>query len=119
LPPTVYDYFQAALRQAPAPDAPCVVERDDEGNCVTFLLDLRGGCIERARFRSTTCVTLLALCEHLRQVISGATIDAAARLTAADLLCWHPEIPEARRGRAELAVRAVRTAISSSSGDSQ
>lgn len=117
MPATVYDYFQSALQHAPAPATGAEYERDSEGHCVSFLLVVRDGRIVRAQFRSTTCVTLLGLCEHLREAVSGLTIDAAARITAVDLLSCHPEIPSMRRGRAELAVRALRSALQFSSGD--
>ena len=76
-----------------------------------FALSTGGGCIERASYRSTTCVTLVGLCEHISRLLPGMKLGAALALAPEDLLRIHPEIPRHRRDRAELCIRALRAAI--------
>ena len=69
------------------------------------------GCIDEIEYRCTTCVTLVALCEHVAEDLRGVGLDRARELTAADILKLHPEIPYSRHSRADLATAAVRAAI--------
>lgn len=84
---------------------------DEEGNRAAFALQLAGAMVQGAEYRCTTCVTLVALCEHLRQAVIGATLPSASRWTAGTLIHLHPEIPECRHNRAHLAIRALHCAV--------
>ncbi|MEO8660712.1 MAG: hypothetical protein ABI693_19740 [Bryobacteraceae bacterium] len=108
---TVYDYFQQALRRPPSTVVAGPTVRDAEDNLAVFHVTLKNGRIAGATFRATTCVTLLALCEHLCQIAPGLTTAEAEALNSTSLLALHPEIPPARRNRAELAVRAFHQAL--------
>lgn len=86
------------------------------GNCASFQVELEAGRITRAVYRCTTCVTLVALCEHLAELAVGSSVEEAAAWEAQLLLRRHPEVPRERRDRAELAVRALRAALRSAAG---
>ena len=62
-------------------------------------------------YRSSTCATLLALCEHLTELVPGMTAGEALAYSAGNLLELHPEVPAGRRARADLAVRALRAGV--------
>ncbi len=115
---TIYDYFQRACRKpdAGAPAGPVNVIRADDGNCAGFQLELNEERIAGARYKCTTCVTLVALCEHLSELVVGMRADEAAEIRPELLLRLHPEMPEAKRDRAGLAVRALRAALGASVG---
>jgi len=110
---TIHDYFRRALWKpgfaAPAGPAAPLSLRD--GNCAAFRLVIAGGRVASARYRCTSCVTLVALCEHLAEVVTGMPLEEAERLRPEHLLGLHPEIPDAKRDRAVLAVQAMRAAL--------
>lgn len=111
----MYDYFQAALRRRPAEPSgePGPVVHGADGNLASFRLTARDGRVVAAAYRATTCVTLVALCEHIRELAIGRSLDELGRMTAADLRSLHPEIPASRADRADLAIRALRFAVES------
>ena len=109
----VHFYFGRALRRHPHPLDGEAGEReqDDEGNSAQISLIVSCGVITDVLYRCTTCCTLVALCEHLNELLQGKGLNAVDGYTADALLALHPEIPVSRRGRAELAVRALRAAM--------
>lgn len=110
--PNVFDYFERACRREPQPlrgmaGETCV---DPDGASAVFSLEVTGDHIVKAAYKCTTCCTLVGLCEHAAEMLSGMRTDEAARWTAATLLARHPEIPPMRQDRASLAARAVASA---------
>jgi len=111
---TVHDYFgQAYFRLArngvrPGLRGPLICGPD--GICAAFALETERDRITRVDYRCATCVTLVALCEHLAELASAMTVDEAARYKPRFLLDHHPEIPPERRDRAFVAVEAFRSA---------
>lgn len=108
----VLDYFQRACQRGITPPGGIAGEQcfDPEGNSARFWLETQGERIVRARFRCTTCCTLVGLCEHAAELLACMTLGEAAACTARRLLVLHPEIPEMRHDRALLAVNAIRSA---------
>ncbi len=112
---TVHDYYRQAYRklarlpEAGAPRFAAVFGADN--NCAAFQLEVAGGFIARADYRCTTCVTLIALCEHLAELAIGMSVEEASGYRPVLLLDRHPEIPPGRRDRAELAVQALKVAL--------
>lgn len=111
----VYHYFQQAYRRTLDPAAPLslvavqvALDDAEAGFAVRLGSD---GRVSSVDYRCTTCMTLLALCEHVAEELRGATLDEARSLRAEDLLRQHPEIPFSRQSRARLAVAAARTAM--------
>jgi len=110
---TIYEYLQRAFRRPPAPLPPGAAWcHDGDRNLVAFGARLECGRIIALGYRSTTCATLLALCEHLAEMVPGMTSAEALAYSAEDLLALHPEIPAGRRARAYLAVRALHAGLS-------
>ena len=110
----VYHYFERACRRertGRAEGQPGEKVVDDEGNSALFWLLVDRGSIRSADYRCTTCMALVGLCEHLREMVAGMPLERAAQMPAAELLRLHPEIPSYRRDRAELAVRALHSAV--------
>jgi NifU-like protein involved in Fe-S cluster formation len=75
-----------------------------------FWIRTAGERIIAADYRCSTCITLVALCEHLAELLIGFTADQAVQYTADRLLALHPEIPPERRNRAALAIDAMQSA---------
>jgi NifU-like protein involved in Fe-S cluster formation len=80
-------------------------------NCALFNLDFERARIVKAVYRCTTCVTLVAFCEHLSELVVGMPAERALKLDAEHLLRHHREVPAGRRDRAFLAVNALKIAV--------
>ena len=107
----VYYYFQQAFRRKTPPAKPQHWVSQDNATA-GFRLELgKHGRIEAAEYRCTTCMTLVAMCEHVSEQLRGATLEQALSFSAADLLKRHPEVPPMRRSRAYLAVAAAHAAL--------
>lgn len=113
MPDILYYFHRACQRNLEQTPRGTCGERvvDADGNFAHFSISTDGDLITGAHFRCTTCFTLVALCEHLSELLAGMSLDAALRLTAADLLHCHPEIPHMRQDRAELAIEAAHSAL--------
>jgi NifU homolog involved in Fe-S cluster formation len=110
---SVYYYFQRACLRELAALRGVSGDKifDGEGNCVVFWVEALSGTIAGAQYKCTTCATLLALCEHLSELLVGMKIEEAQKLTAAWLLELHPEIPNSKRERAGVAMQALQSAV--------
>jgi hypothetical protein len=112
----VHYYFQKACRRQLRPLTEPMHIVADENVQAGFAIRL--GSTERIDiidYRCTTCVTLVALCEHLAEELRDSTVEFARSLTAAKILALHPEIPLSRGSRAHLAVAAVHAALENTS----
>jgi NifU-like protein involved in Fe-S cluster formation len=108
----VYHYFQQAYRRQLRPLSSPLRFIDQDGLQAAFAVSICDvGRIERVDYRCTTCMTLVALCEHVAEQFCGATLEEARSLCADQLLELHPEIPASRRCRAHLALNAARAAL--------
>ena len=109
---STYDYFQRAYRRGAQTRAgtPGMLVRGSDGNCAVFWLDAPAGIISSVQYRSTTCVTLLAFCEHLSELAVGMALDQARQHNPEQLLALHPDVPQYRADRATLASEAFRSA---------
>lgn len=106
---SICDYFQHACRRVPAGGGGIAGEvvYGEDGACAQFFLEIDQGGITAATYKCTSCVTLIALCEHVAELVAGGE----DRITPERLLRLHPEIPPAKRERAALAVAALRAAM--------
>ena len=109
---STYDYFHRAFRrlQSRAGTAGTLIQGAD-GNCAIFWLDAPQGIINSAHYRCTTCVTLLAFCEHLAELAVGMPVEQALQHNPDQLIALHPDVPQYRADRATLASEAFRSAV--------
>jgi len=108
---TVADFVSQPVHAGDVAGAPLRGEASHPGRRVVWLGLWReaGGAVTRARFKATTCASLLAYaelaCELLEDGIAPETIDAA--VLHARLEGVHPQ----HRDRADLVVSALRSAL--------
>ena len=110
---STYDYFHRAFRrgaQTRAGTAGKLVQGAG-GNRAIFWLDVAHGRISSAQYRCTTCVTLLAFCEHLSELAIGMPVEQAMRHNPEQLLALHPDVPQYKADRATLASEAFCSAV--------
>jgi NifU-like protein involved in Fe-S cluster formation len=113
VPPSVFDYFSRALLR-PAEDLNGSVGdtlHAPDGATAVFSVRVIDGSVESVNYRCTTCVTLIAVCEHLSESIRGLTASAALSVTSAALRTVQKEIPPERHDRVDLAVEAMHSAV--------
>lgn len=119
-PPTVSDYVDRGMRRArgPAPAMSGLEARDDEGRCARFGVRLAGGVVTAVGFRASACVTLIAYCELAAERVDGQPLAAAVRaLQPGDLVRTLPAVPPAKRRCAQLASRALLSALAETAKD--
>ncbi|HET8550495.1 MAG TPA: hypothetical protein VFL57_20935 [Bryobacteraceae bacterium] len=107
---TVYDYFERAYRRSLDPVAGEPV-CDEHGNCAMFSVDVMAGRIAAVRYRCTVCITLVGLCQHLSELVTGLDAGAILEMQPDTLLGLHPEVPESKRPAALLALEALQSAV--------
>ena len=108
----IYDYFaRACRRDTEVSGVSGSAATDAEGNTATFWVTVRRGVIRSVRYKCTTCVTLVAFCEHLSEIAQDQAASEAVRFPSEQLLAAHTEVPPERRSRAALAVSALQSAI--------
>jgi hypothetical protein len=108
----VYHYFERSYRRQPQLDSSVLRFVADDEVQAAFVIRLASpDRIETVQYRCTTCMTLMAMCEHIAEDLQGSTIAQARTLTAERILAQHPEIPPSRRSRAHLAAAAAQAAL--------
>jgi NifU-like protein involved in Fe-S cluster formation len=110
---STYEYFQRAFRRGGFKliGQPGEMILGEDGNCAVFWVDARAGRIASAQYRCTTCATLLALCEHLAELMMGMELTKAYEYDADRLLALHTDVPKSHGDRAKLAMEAFRSAV--------
>jgi NifU-like protein involved in Fe-S cluster formation len=108
----VYYYFQQAYHRPLQPNPSPLRFVSDGDVAAAFLVRIDPpDKIESVEYRCTTCMTLVAVCEHISEELQGSTIARARTLTAERILEQHPEIPDSRHSRARLAAAAAQAAL--------
>jgi hypothetical protein len=109
----IYHYFQLSYRrQHPRTTAPNLAFLADDEVQAGFLVRVGStDRIEGVEYRCTTCVTLMAVCEHIAEELQGSTLARARTINAERILAQHPEIPLSRHSRARLAAAAAQAAL--------
>ena len=82
-----------------------------DGTSAVFAVGDAQGTITVVGYRCTTCVTLVAFCEHLCDLVRGRPVSEAIGITEEKLLAFHSEVPPERQDRATIAVQALRSAL--------
>jgi NifU-like protein involved in Fe-S cluster formation len=113
----VSDLFDRGLRCNR--ESPLTIEGDEQtdkdGLVARFSVAMNGTTLAAIRFRASTCITLVAYCELIRELMTGQDIKSAARLSLRDLIAELPDVPALKRDRALLAITAFRGALAAAS----
>ena len=109
----VSDLFDRGYRRNRLP--PLAIEgaelRDSNDLSARFSFDLERGAIKGARFRVSTCITLIAYCELIVELTAGKNAREAATLEERELIAALPDVHAMKRDRAVLAINALRAAL--------
>jgi NifU-like protein involved in Fe-S cluster formation len=111
---TVSDCFDRGLRRNRAEPFSIVGEKiaDANGLAAQFSLNIENGVIEAVRFNVTSCVALVAYAEVLAEEAGKLSLSSALAIAPRTLVETLEGVPLFRRDRANLAVAALRSAIS-------
>jgi NifU-like protein involved in Fe-S cluster formation len=110
---TVSELFERGFRrnrEAPLPLEGETV-KDAEGNTARFSVEIDDGHLDDARFRASSCTTLIAYCEAIAELAPGFSIEIAAQITPSELIAALPGVPALKQNRAVLAIAAFRAAL--------
>lgn len=111
---TVHDYFIEGYRRTGRTtlrDFSGTAVQGSEDLSAAFQLFVREGTVTRVEYRCSSCVTLVALCEHVAQHLVGQPVEIVRALGTELLATWHPEVPRSHQNRSSLVIRAVRCAF--------
>ena len=111
---TVHDYFIEGYRRTGRTtlrDFSGTPVQGSEDLSAAFQLFVREGTVTRVEYRCSSCVTLVALCEHVAQHLVGQPVEIVRALKPELLATWHPEVPRSHQNRSHLVIRAVRYAF--------
>jgi hypothetical protein len=107
----VYYYFQKAYRRQLQQTSSFRFLADDDAQAAFVVRLASPDTIAAVEYRCTTCMTLVAVCEHIAEELQGSTLTRAKTVTAERILEQHPEIPKSRHSRAHLAAAAAQAAL--------
>jgi NifU-like protein involved in Fe-S cluster formation len=97
------------------PETPLRTDRN--GLVAGFVVAIENGTITTIGFKASTCVTLVAYCELIAELIEGQHVAAAAALSPALLVANLSGVPALKRDRAMLAVDSFRAALAAAHGN--
>jgi NifU-like protein involved in Fe-S cluster formation len=110
----IHFYFQQAIHRKSQADCPSIRFLSDDDTQAGFLVQMDPGQVDTisdVEYRCSTCITLVAICEHIAQEWRGSTVVRAKTLTVERILEEHPEVPPSRHSRAYLAMAAAQAAL--------
>jgi NifU-like protein involved in Fe-S cluster formation len=110
-----FERGRSRMRQ-PLPGIPGETVNDHRGLQAAFAVRVVDNRLLEIGFRATTCITLIAYCERLRELIQGSLLEDARRLDSTDLINALPGVPAYRQNTAVLALFALRAALLSAEG---
>lgn len=116
----VSDLFDRGLRRSRQTPLPTQGEilRDANGFTARFSLATDDGQLLGIGFNASTCVTLVAYCELIVELMTGRSIVEGRHLSSAELIAQLPDVPPLKRDRAPLAIAAFRDALAAASNSS-
>jgi NifU-like protein involved in Fe-S cluster formation len=111
---TVSDCFDRGLRRNRTEPFSVTGETiaDTNGLAAQFSLKIENGIVEAVRFKVTSCVALVAYSEVLAEEAEKLSLASAIAITPRTLVETLEGVPLFRHDRANLAVAALRSAIS-------
>lgn len=83
----------------------------NDGLNAQFSLRCEGNAVTSARFKASSCATLLAYCELIVELAVGRSIDECAQFSAAALVAALSDVPVFKRDRAALAASTFHQAL--------
>jgi len=110
---TILDHFERP-RNAGALDEPDAIGRSGNPACgdrLELSLRIRDGRIERALFRASGCTAAIASSSMTTVLLTGRTLEEAARITDADVAGALGGLPPAKIHCSVLAEDAIRDAL--------
>jgi nitrogen fixation NifU-like protein len=112
---TFKDHIANPRNAGELPDANATAEESNPvcGDRMRLSLRVSDGRIEAARFLAYGCPPTLVCGSILTELITGKTIEEAARLTRKDLLDALGGLPSRKQHAAALAIETLRAAIAS------
>ena len=115
---TLLEHFEAPrnVGEVDAPDAEFRAENPVCGDEVRVTFRLREDRIEDVRFRAYGCHAAIAATSLLTERICGGTVTDALQVTPEMLAGWFVDLPPGRKHAVEVAVMAVRGALTGRSG---
>lgn len=111
---TVSDCFDRGLRRNRKEPFELSGETLRDANALEaqFSLKIENGIIEAARFKVTSCVALVAYSEALAEEAEKLSLASALAIAPRTLIETLEGVPLFRRDRANLAIAALRSAVS-------
>jgi NifU-like protein involved in Fe-S cluster formation len=115
LSPTFKDHLANPRNAGELPDANMTSEETNPvcGDRLRLSLRVHNGRIEAARFLAYGCPPTLVCGSVLTELLTGKTIEEAARLTRKDLLAALGGLPSRKQHAAALAIETLRAALES------
>lgn len=110
---TVSEHFDRACRRPRdrlLPIQGSLVKSDDR-LLAQFYIDVGGSHVKAASYKCTTCVALVVYCELLVEMAAGLSLEEVMMIDPSDLTRAFPEVPSYKHDRADLALRALRSAV--------
>jgi nitrogen fixation NifU-like protein len=91
-------------------------ENPDCGDTVILDVQVAGGAVTAARFRSTGCAGAIACCSAVTEWLIGRSVVESAAVDAAAVENHLGGLPASKRGCAAMAAAAARAAVAAASG---
>ena len=112
---TAVEHFRHPRNVGRLEDANAVGTVDDRTteNIITIYLRIEGERVVEARFRTFGCSACIAASSVVTELVRGTTLSQARTIDRAAVLVALDGLPEAKRHCADLAARAVATALDS------
>jgi len=111
--PTVLDHYRNPRNVGDFPGSPAVAQVGDpaHGDVLRLALQIEAGRVVGARFRAFGCTAAIAAGSMTTVLITGRSIDEAARITDQEVATALGGLPAAKMHCSVLAEQAVREAL--------
>ena len=108
------DHFEHPRNAGDLPDADSTVTVENPacGDVLRLAIRMKDGVIDQVRFKAQGCVPAMACGSAVTEMITGKSIVEASAISANDVVTAVDGVPPASGHAAELAVAAVKSALS-------
>jgi predicted HD phosphohydrolase len=110
---TVFDHITDPCHRSVGqfPEGSGKVVRSRNGLFAQFHIETESAHVMSVRYYCATCVSLVAYCERLSDLAENRTLKEAIGISQTELVEFFPEVPQYKRDRASLALRALQRAV--------